>query len=89
MKKMMISLILLTVFCESKGQTPTNDPHWWLVKNEEFNSTNLWPFWEIENNRYHGGEDSIEAQIYINSNVTVSNSKLIITTKRENYINQG
>lgn len=63
------------------GQTPSNDPHWELVWEDNFNSLNT-NIWYIQDNFDHYGG---ERQVFIDDNVYVQNGSLVCEINQETY----
>src|SRR5690554_582414 len=90
----MKNITLVIIFLNSLllfGQTPSNDPHWQLVWEDNFNTLNT-NLWEVKNNfdHYSGLANNFsegEPQVYTNrtDNVFVSNGHLILKVKQETY----
>lgn len=79
-------------FLKSFGQTPSNDPHWKLVWQDDFNTLNT-AIWKVANNfdHYSGDPNKTfiqgEPQVYTDrsDNVFVSNGNLVLRLKNETY----
>jgi beta-glucanase (GH16 family) len=78
--KKTILLIPLLYCLWTFGQTPSNDPHWQLIWQDEFNTLNT-NIWEVANNFDHYGEP----QVYKTNNTSVLNGNLVIKVKKEAY----
>lgn len=91
MKNSISILFFLNIFI-ILGQTPSNDPHWQIVWQDNFNTLNT-NIWEVRNNFDHysglaGTYSSGEPQVYTNraDNIFVTNGNLVIKVRQENYI---
>lgn len=64
------------------GQTPSNDPHWQLVWEDEFNSLNL------DNTKWTAIDwaDGNNATIFLKENVSINNGNLVLTVKNNPII---
>jgi len=71
MKKIILFLTFFTCFW-ILGQTPSNDPHWQLLWEDNFNSFDANKWLKVDWAQ-HG-----EPQLYLANNVTVSNGNLVI-----------
>lgn len=86
MKKYFFLLLLLSEI--TIGQTPSNDSHWQLLWQDDFNTldTNIW---EVKNHNDHNSPTNCcgELQIYTNrtDNVFTSNGNLVLRAKDESY----
>lgn len=84
----MREVVFIFIFstCALFGQTPANDPNWSLLNLNgfEFNGPTI-GYWNIDHETYYSEKEMGEAQVYINNNVLLSNGKLLIITKRQNY----
>lgn len=65
------------------GQTPSNDPHWQLLWQDDFNTLNT-NIWNVANNFDHYGN---ELQVYTNraDNIFINNGNLVLRAKFEDY----
>ncbi len=70
------------------GQTPSNDPHWQLLWQDDFDSLNT-EIWEIKNHNDHNSPTNCcgELQIYTNrtDNVFINGGNLVLRAKNETY----
>lgn len=70
------------------GQTPANDPHWYLSFSDEFNGTSInSTYWEVKDN-FDGATDSdpgLLVPVAIDENVTVSGGYMTCQTNVGNY----
>lgn len=79
--QVLLFITIQTIFCASLfAQTPSIDPHWQLVWEDNFNFLDA-SIWEV--NDLDGGKDAIG--INIAQNVNVVNGNLEITLKKENF----
>ena len=75
-----ISIIIILSSLNLFGQAPSNDRHWQLAWEDNFNSIDT-TIWEVVNNFDHYGEP----QMYRMKNVSVRNGNLMLTVKEEVY----
>lgn len=75
---LIISLFFSLLFF---SQTPSNDSHWQLVWEDNFNTLNT-DIWYVQDNFDHYGG---ERQVFIDNNVYVENGSLICEIKNETY----
>lgn len=79
--KKYITLLFAFKMIISFGQTPSNDPHWQLLWQDDFNSINT-SIWDVANNFDHYGEP----EMYRTNNVSISGGHLVIEAKSESYM---
>ena len=78
MKKIIIILNLITLFYIVDAQIPSNDPHWQLVWEDNFDYLNT-DKWRVLDWAKHGNEP----QLYLDDNVSISDDgELVITIEK-------
>ncbi len=75
-----ILITALLPLIEMNAQTPSNDLHWQLVWEDNFNTLNT-NMWQVADHFDHYGEP----QVYKAGNVSVNGGNLIIQTRQEMY----
>lgn len=84
---MRILFFLIFIVRCSFGQTPSNDGHWQLLWQDDFDSLNT-DIWDVKNNFDHCSPDYLrEIQVYTDrpANVSTSNGSLVIRAAQETY----
>ena len=74
------SLLLAFSQLTVSGQTPTNDAHWQLVWEDNFNTLNT-SIWNVMDNFDHWGEK----QVFLARNTYIENGNLVLELKNETY----